>query len=265
MSDTIWQRYQPPRPIAKADQSGFVETDGARVYYEVHNKGAGNPVLFLHGGTGTIWDWGNQLPVVAETRTVVAIETRGHGRSPLTDAPLGFDHFTADVVRVLETLHCGPVAVVGWSDGGIIGLMLAARHSALVRGVFAYGANYSVKGTKSGAPETPMHREIAKRGQAFYSVLSARPGQFRGLQKRMGRMWAREPEISPQELAAIQAPVVIAQGEFDEIIRTEHAKEMASHIPGARFALLKDVSHFAVWQDVEQFNGEMTRFLEEVG
>src|SRR5437667_9922024 len=96
-------------------KSGRVEANGIQYYYEIH--GAGEPLLMLHGGLGSIEMFEPGLPVLAESRQVIAVDLHGHGRTPLGDRPIDLPDMADDMELLLETLGLGQGAVRGCSLG----------------------------------------------------------------------------------------------------------------------------------------------------
>jgi pimeloyl-ACP methyl ester carboxylesterase len=75
-------------------------------------------------------------------------------------------------------------------------------------------------------------------------------------------MWAKQPNFTPEQLKSIGVPVAVAVGEYDEAIKLEHTKEMASLIPGSTLIIMPNLSHFAMWQDPKAFNGAVLKYLD---
>src|SRR5512145_2217239 len=110
--------------LPDTNAQGFVENDGARIWYAAY--GSGSPVILLHGGLGHSGNWGYQVPALIEGgyRTIV-IDSRGHGRSTRDDQPYSYELMASDVLAVMDTLHIEKAAFVGWSDGACTALILA--------------------------------------------------------------------------------------------------------------------------------------------
>jgi pimeloyl-ACP methyl ester carboxylesterase len=176
-------------------------------------------------------------------------------------APLTYDLMAQDVLGLLDQLEISKVYVVGWSDGGIIGLDLAMTHPDRLAGLFAFGANADVSGVKEGAEKTPVFGAYLARTAQEYHALSPTPQQWDGFSAAVTQMWETLPAFTPAELASIKVPTTIADGEFDEAIKQTHDEYMAQAIPGARRVILPHVSHFAMLQDPRAFNAAVLRFL----
>ena len=260
-----WQTL-PPTPSLPAGTVGrHAEVGGARIWFaEWGPKSSGIPVLLLHGGFGNSNYYGHLIPVlVAHGYRVIAMDSRGHGRSTRSDAPLTYDLMAQDVLGLLDQLKISKVAVVGWSDGGIIGLDLAMTHPDRLAGLFAFGVNADVTGLQEGAGTTPVFGAYLTRTQEEYQGLSPTPRQWEPFSAAVTKMWETLPAYTRSDLASIKVPTTIADGEFDEGIKQTHDEYMAQAIPGARLVILRNVSHFAMLQDPRAFNAAVLRFLHE--
>lgn len=237
----------------------MVTINGTRLFFA--EIGAGDPVLFLHGGMGSSNHWGHQVAALAETHRVIVMDTRGHGRSPVTSKRFGFSLFAQDVEGVLDHLGLPSAAIVGWSDGGITGLQLAMTQPRRVSRLFAFGANVTPDGLIAGGAKTPTFATYASRCRAEYATLSPSPERWPDLMAGLSAIWRSEPNFSRRSLETIGVPTVIASAQHDEIIRQEHAARIATTIPGARLVPLKGVSHFAMLQDPAGFTAALRAFL----
>lgn len=255
----LWQTLPPtPLPVTGV-QSGHVAVNGISLHY-VH-AGNGPPVVLLHGGLANTDYWGNQIKALAPRHTVIAVDSRGHGRSTRDARPYGYDLMADDVVALLDTLHIQAADIVGWSDGAIIGLDLAIRHPARIRKVFAFAANTQTSGVQEGVENNPTFARFIERAGHEYTKLSATPKEYDAFVKQISHMWDSEPNWSDAQLKSIHAPVWVVDGDHDEAIKRAHTEYIAATIPGAALLILPNVSHFAFIQDPALFNAALLRFL----
>lgn len=250
-------------PLPVTQDQGYVEYDGARIWYATY--GSGSPVILLHGGLGHSGNWGYQVPALVENGyRAVLIDSRGHGRSTRDARPYSYDLMASDVVAVIDALRIEKAALVGWSDGACTALVLASKAPARVAGVFFFACNMDPSGTKEITEFTPILRRCFNRHIQDYLQLSATPDQFDEFSDAVSLMQKTQPKYSAHDLAEISVPVAIVQSEHDEFIKREHAEYLARSIPHAEFILLPGVSHFAPLQRPEQFNTTMLAFLGKV-
>jgi len=250
-------------PLPATGEGGHVDHDGARIWYVSY--GAGPAVLLLHGGLGHSGNWGHQVPTLLDAGyRVVLIDSRGHGRSTRDARPYRYESMASDVRAVMDAVHLERAAVVGWSDGSCVGLILAMQAPDRVAGVFFCGCNMDPSGTKEIDESNPILGRCFGRHARDYAELSATPDDFRPFVEAVSLMMKTEPNYSARDLAQVQVPVAIVQSEHDEFIKREHAEYLAQSIPGAELIILPGVSHFAPLQRPAQFNRVVRAFLDKV-
>jgi len=255
-----WEMLPPtPAPIPAA-RSGNANINGISIYYAVY--GQGPPVILLHGGLANADYWGNQIKALMPSRTVIVMDSRGHGRSTRDARPYGYDLMADDVVGLLDFLNVPKADVVGWSDGGILGLDLAIRHKDRVGRVFAFAANTVPSGVKDDVEKNPTFAAFIKRAGEEYRSHSSTPGEYDAFVEQISKMWASEPNWTDAQLQAITAPVLVVDGDHDEAIKREHTEYIAATVPHAGLLILPNASHFAFLQDPELFNFAILHFLD---
>ena len=249
-------------PLPAASQQGYVDHDGVRIWYSTY--GAGTPVVLLHGGLGHSGNWGYQVPaLIGAGHRAVVIDSRGHGRSTRDARAYSYELMASDVLAVMDVLQLGKAALVGWSDGACIALILGAQAPERVAGVLFFGCNMDPSGTKSFVA-TPVIERCFGRHATDYAQLSATPDQFDAFVGAVSEMMKTQPNYTANDLARIRVPVTVVQSEHDEFIKPEHAEYLARSIPGAELITMPGVSHFAPLQRPEQFNDVMAGFLAGV-
>lgn len=249
-------------PLPESNQSGHVEHDAARIWYAAY--GAGAPVILLHGGLGNSGNWGYQVPALVDAGyRVIAIDSRGHGRSTRDARPYSYELMASDVLAVMDALQIERAAMVGWSDGACVALILGASAPGRVAGVFYFGCNMDPSGTKEFVL-TPVIERCFSRHTKDYRQLSVTPDDFDAFVAAVSHMQKTQPDYSADDLARIGVPVVVAQSEHDEFIKPEHAEHIARSIPGAQLVALPGVSHFAPLQRPALFNRAVLDFLRRV-
>jgi pimeloyl-ACP methyl ester carboxylesterase len=257
-----WQELPLPPAMPAAADHGTVDVAGAQIYYAIYGKG--DPVILLHGGLGNGDHWSNQVPALAEHFQVIAIDSRGQGRSTRTRARVTYETMANDVVAVMDKLELAHAALVGWSDGGEIALKIAIEHPDRVSKLFVFGANYNSDGSKprSGRPSDTFTAYAAK-CRADYAKLSKTPKAFDDLVDWMLPVWRTPMGFTKDQLRSIKVPTLVADGDHDEVIVLDQIKEMAKLIPNAQLAVFHDASHFALWQDPDDFNKTLLDFLSK--
>jgi pimeloyl-ACP methyl ester carboxylesterase len=255
-----WEHLPPTPALPKAEHSGVADVNGIRLWYAVF--GHGDPVILVHGGLANSDYWGLQIPVLAQGYQVIVIDSRGHGRSTRTAAPIGYDVMASDVLALMDMLHIGKAALVGWSDGAIIGLDIAIHHPERLTRLFAFAANSDPSGVKD-VEKSPVFSTYIERAAHEYERLSPMPKEFKVFLENISHMWATEPHFTEAQLRGIQVPTWIVDADHDEAIKRENTDYIASLIPGAGELILPGVSHFAFLQDPALFNEVLLHFLSQ--
>jgi len=251
----------PPTPsLPPAVQSGYAPVNGIRMYYEVF--GHGQAVILLHGGLANANYWGNQVPALSRYYRVIVADSRGHGRSTRTAQPYSYGLMASDVIGLMDYLKIRRAAIVGWSDGAIIGLDLAMHHPERVDRLFAFAANYNPSGVREDLDKSPTFNAFIARCGREYAQQSSTPGQYKQFLAAITRMWATQPNYTAAQLRSIKVMTEIADGDHDEAIKRSQTEEMAALIPNAGLLIEPHVSHFAMLQDPAQFNEDVLHFLQ---
>jgi len=254
-----WMTLPPTPSLPAPAQSGKVDVNGAAIWYAVF--GSGQPVVLLHGGLANANYWGHQVPVLAQKYQVIAIDSRGHGRSTRSAVPYGYALMASDVLGVLDRLGVQKTAIVGWSDGAIIGLSLAMNHPDRVARLFAFAANSEPSAVKD-VDKSPVFQQFIARAEKEYEALSATPRDYKKFVEEIGNMWSTQPNWTEADLEKITVPTWIVDADHDEAIERSNAELMADTIPRAGLLLQPEVSHFSMLQAPEQFTADVLRFLE---
>jgi pimeloyl-ACP methyl ester carboxylesterase len=256
-----WQELPDPAPLPKADKSGTAPVNGIDMYYAVY--GSGPPVLLIHGGLGYADVWGAQVADLSKDHTVIVAESRGHGRSTRNTEPYSYDLMSSDYLALLDYLKIDKTAIVGWSDGGIIGLDIAIHHPERLTRLFAQAANSKIDGVIPTVMENKTFASYIEKAGEVYKKISPTPTEYDAFVTQISNMWASQPNWSDDDLKKITTPTAIVLGDHDEAISREHTDYLAKTIPGAELIILKDASHFAMLQDPEGYNKAVRDFIDK--
>jgi pimeloyl-ACP methyl ester carboxylesterase len=256
-----WLTLPPTPHLPKAGQSGYAPVDGIKLWYAVFGHGA--PVILLHGGLANADYWGRQVAALEHRYRVIVMDSRGHGRSTRDAQRFGYDLMASDVLGLMDFLKIKRAAVVGWSDGAIIGLDLAIHHPERLTKLFAFAANSDPSGVKD-VEQSPVFREFIARAEKEYEAHSPTPGQYKSFLAQITKMWETQPHFTAEELRGIKVPTWIVDADHDEAIKRENTLFMADHIPDSGLLIEPQVSHFAFLQDPAQFNADLLHFLAHV-
>lgn len=254
-----WMTLPPTPTLPLATSSGHAPVNGILIWYATF--GSGPPVLLLHGGLANADYWGHQVPTLARSHRVIVMDSRGHGRSTRDNRPYGYTLMASDVIGLMDFLGVPQAAVVGWSDGAIIGLSLAMSHPARISRLFAFAANSDPSGVKD-VDKSPVFGAFIARAEKEYEALSATPKEYKRFVAEISTMWATQPNWTAADLAGIKVRTWIVDADHDEAIKRENTEFMAREIPNAGLLLQPEVSHFSMLQAPGQFSDDVARFLE---
>jgi pimeloyl-ACP methyl ester carboxylesterase len=253
-----WLTLPPTPSLPAVEKGGYASINGIKIWYAVFGSGA--PVILLHGGLANANYWGELVPALASRYRVVVMDSRGHGRSSRDAQPYGYDLMASDVLALMDFLGIDKAALVGWSDGAIIGLDIAIHHPERLSKLFAFAANSDPSGVKD-VNQSPVFTAFIARAKKEYESLSPTPTEYDGFLTQITKMWETQPNWTASDLAGIKVPTWIVDADHDEAIKRENTLFMADHIPGSGLLIEPQVSHFAFLQDPAQFNTDVLHFL----
>ncbi|MFI0847273.1 alpha/beta fold hydrolase [Mesorhizobium sp. IMUNJ 23232] len=260
LAEERWQTLPEPAPMPKPAESGYADVNGIQMFYQVF--GSGEPVLLIHGGLGHGDIWSAQIVDLARDHKVIVPDSRGHGRSTRNAEPFGYDLMMSDYLALLDHLKVDKTALVGWSDGGIIGIDIAINHPERLTKLFAHAANVTTDGISPCVDQNRTFAAYIVRSGDDYRRLSKTPDEYEAFVEQMGHMWATQPSWTRQQLARIKVPTTSVIGDHDEAIVRGHSEDIASMIPGAKLVILENASHFAMLQDPEGYNKAVRDFID---
>lgn len=199
------------------------------------------PLLLIHGGGSTIeTNWALLLPRVAPTRSVLAVELQGHGRTISGDRPASFEGSANDVAAVLSELKLGPVDVLGFSNGGQVALQLAARYPAAVRRLIVASAPVRRSGMIDGFWDGLAAGTFADLPAPYREAdlaVSRDPEHARRMFELDRELMLGFEDFSDDLLASVAAPTLVVGADRD-VVRPEHFVELASLLPDARLLIV---------------------------
>ncbi len=241
----------------------YAEVHGLRMYYEVH--GEGRPVVLLHGGMTTIqFSFAAQIPVLARTHRVIAIEQMGHGHTgDVSGRAMSYEGMTEDTAAFLAQQGIRNADLIGFSDGGQIALRLACTHPELVRRVIASGVGLGP--TTAERQKAMQNLSIDRLPKAFreeYARVSPDGAEhWPVFFEKVRTMWSKPWGISLDELATIKAPTLLVFGDHD-FTGLEEAAQIFHKIPGAQICILPGTGHGTFLERPEWLNPILLDFLD---
>jgi len=233
----------------------FYNIRGFKMYVETY--GAGKPLLIIHGNGGSISNFVNQIPYFAKKYKVIIADSRAQGRSADVSDSLSYEMMADDYAALLDEMKIDSAYVIGWSDGGINGLLLAMRHPQKV-------AKLAITGANLWPDTTAVVNEVEQLVMPDYLSLknkTNKTAQEKGAWKLM-RLIVEEPHISVSDLQKITVPTLVVGGDHD-VIKPEHTLLIAQSIPQSYLWILPNSGHSTPVVYKEEFNKTVADFFSK--
>jgi pimeloyl-ACP methyl ester carboxylesterase len=242
----------PPHYGNDAKLGRKITLKDSELYYEIY--GEGQPLLLLHGNSQSIAAFTYQIADLAKKFKVIAVDTRGQGHS--TDhstMPLTYDLFADDMRQLLDSLHIPKANILGWSDGGNIGLIMAVKYPQYVNKLATMGANLFP--TTDAVSQTTFDQV-----NAAISQLKLRDNDRAKKQLRLMNLLVTEPHLTFDQVKTIKCPVLVMAGEKDVILES-HTRAIAAAIPKSKLLIFKGATHYAPVEIAKEFNASVISYL----
>ncbi len=232
----------------------YISTRGFKMYYEIY--GTGKPLLIIHGNGGSIKDFSKQIPYFSKEYKVILADSRAHGKSTDTGDSLNYEMMADDLNGLLNNLHLDSCYVIGWSDGGINGLLLAIRHPEKVKKLAVTGANLWPDST---AVEPSLFRWLAGAVDSLSKVKQTT--EIKNQYKLMAMM-TKEPNITLEQLHTIKCPTLVIGGDHDALL-PKHTLLIADAIPQSYLWIIPNSGHSTPINYSKQFNETINDFFKK--
>ncbi|KAF3014752.1 hypothetical protein E8E14_009865 [Neopestalotiopsis sp. 37M] len=262
----IWETL-PPTPSLPGNPAGsHTQINGVQIWHAEFGTPSAEkvPVLMLHGGFGNSDYFGDVIEILMKNHYVVAMDTRGHGRSTMDSVPFSYELYASDASSLLESLGISKAAWVGWSDMamGTYAALMDAQNSTLIDRAFAFGGGHQVDSTNATFTSTAIYTEFVTRAQQEYQTLQPN-GNLTAFANAVATLEGTQPNWIQSNFAKITlgAKVTVADGQYEEAIVLSEPALLNSWIEGSVRATLTNVSHFAPLQDPVQFAAKVEAFL----
>ncbi|MEW1683312.1 alpha/beta hydrolase [Streptomyces sp. T12] len=234
----------------------YADLPGVRTWYET--EGSGDPLVLLHGGFCTNDTWGAQRTDLAAAHRLYLPERRAHGHTPDVEGPLTYSDMAHDTVAFLEAVVGGPAHLVGWSDGGVVALLVALARPDLVRRTVVIGANFRPAPESFVVPEmldamTPDGVELAFFRELYEAVSPDGPAHWPAVAARVIDMWRTQPALDPEDLAGVRSATLVVSGD-DDLVTLEHTAALYRALPDARLAVVPGASHLVPLEKPAEVN-----------
>ena len=247
LASVINHKTKAQKTIFGRNKSGkFIDVDSAKIYYEEYGKG--EPLILLHGNGGSISDFYQQIPYLSKYFRVIAIDTRGQGRSTdLSKLPYSYQQFATDLFQLTKVLKLAKINILGWSDGGNTGLIFNYTYPQMVGRLAIIGANLNPNGVKE---------------QIIEGFKKQVEDNTSNADLRLIKLMLSQPNITPSELAIISNRVLVIAGSED-VIKQDHTISIGKLIKGATVTFIPNATHYVPFEQPDQLNKIVLEFMKK--
>jgi len=232
----------------------YAKIRGINMYYETYGKG--EPLLIIHGNGGSINNFLYQVPYFSKNYKVILADSRAQGKSVDAGDSLSYEMMADDLNALLDNLHLDSCYVIGWSDGGINGLLLAIRHPDKVKKLAVTGANLW--------PDTTAVDPFVYNWAMHYNDTLTKMEQTPQIKnaRKLAHLLSYEPHISLEQLHTIQCPTLVIGGDHD-VLLPRHTLLIAESIPKSYLWILPNSGHSTPIYYKDQFNATVAEFFKK--
>jgi pimeloyl-ACP methyl ester carboxylesterase len=239
----------------------YANVNDIKVYYEIY--GAGEPLLLLHGNSGSIENFLYQIPDLSKKYKVIAVDSRAQGRSTDSDKEITYALMASDMSELIDKLNLGSVYVVGWSDGGNVGLELAFAHPQKVKKLVTFGANYTHENWMAPPDSVVMDANdprILKTTPLLKKYKEGKDKLSPVVSKKLSDLTEKYPNLTVEQLKQIKVPVLVVVGDRD-LINLDQTISLFTSLPHSQLFIVPGASHVVPLEQPELINSEVSKFL----
>ena len=242
---------------------GYVKVNDINLYYEKY--GTGKPLLLLHGGSSSLESFMCQAAFFAKKYRVIAVDTRGHGRSSDSNEDFTYNLFASDILDFLKKMNITSTTILGWSDGGITALEIMLKSPKLIDKLIVTGINLNSDGLNKDffeiVKKSSSKNWIEPIAVEVYKKISPTPNNVENFISKVKKLWLSDFDIPLERLNKIKTPVCIIAGRNEECIKIEHLKQIANNIKNSELHLINNSGHSCLLEKGKRFNKICERFL----
>ena len=228
----------------------YVDVNGVSLYYEVY--GEGEPLLMIHGNGNSMGGFIGNVPELAKYYKVILVDCRGRGASTYNkNVELTFDLQIEDLKQFLDKLNIQKTNIIGWSDGGILGLLMAIKYPERVNKLVSMAANIFPDGCVDLDDMKKIRDDLIKDNKDHKNDLNI----------DLYNLDIKYPNLEYKDLTVIKSKTLIMAGDHDEI-KNEHTVKIFEAIPQAQLAIVPNSTHYLPAQNPKLFNQIILEFLK---
>ena len=251
-----------PSDLRKNDVMGdYIEIDGHQTWVETFGSAtADETVVLLHGGISNSDDLRATAAVFEDRYRLIAFDRRGHGRTADTDRPFSYVEMASETIGVLEHVVGGSAALVGWSDGGIVALLVALRRPDLVRRMVLIGVDFHFTGVRPFGQDPAMEATFEAMKAMYVERSPDGADHFPVMLAKATELMASEPQLTTDDIATVSTPTLVLVGD-DDLIELAHTVALYEALPAGRLAVIPAASHMVPVEQPEVVGRLIADFL----
>ena len=249
-------------PYGNTPEAGhYVKAGDAKIYYEVYGKG--QPIVVLHGGIfGSTYEMFQFIDSLKQDYQVIAVSTRGHGKSELGTEPITYEQKAGDVMAVINAVIKDSVVVLGFSDGGYTGFKLASIYPERVKKLIAIGASELYPGVRNFAYDAGKAIALDSTYWKQQLSLMPEPQRLQEMFTRLGNMYNRLT-VGKELLGSIKSPVLLMAGDHDQSNPVQRVVNAAQMIPNSQLSIIPKATHAVFLENFPAVWTSMLPFLKQ--
>ncbi len=236
----------------------FVNIDDIKMYYEIYGKG--KPLILIHGNGSSISGMKNQIEFFRKDYRVIVADSRGHGKTSIGKGKLTYVKMATDYANLLNKLQIDSAYVLGWSDGGIIGLLITINNPKYVSKLAIMGANLQPDSTAVYPWAVKMVKQKTEIANKMIETKDTTANWV--LASKLLGLLREQPNITLADLHKISAKVLVLAGDKD-VIREEHTVLIYQNIRDAQLCIFPAETHLTPVTNPELFNQTVYKFFSK--
>jgi len=236
----------------------YADLGGVRTWYD--ERGEGEPLLLLHGGSADARFFDRNVDALADRFHVFLPERRGHGHTPDVDGPITYELMAQDTIAFLEAVVGGPADLVGHSDGAVVAMLVALRRPDLAHQLVLISGGFHHDGLMPGMDQLDVDEVVKFAGPAYGEVSPDGAEHFPVVVEKIARMAAEAPALPQSELRGVTSRTLVMFGD-DDLMTLEHVIAMYEGIPNSELAVVPGTSHFLLQEKPALCNTIIVDFL----
>jgi pimeloyl-ACP methyl ester carboxylesterase len=265
--ENLRRAFQPANVINKIPYGAnlpagkYAQTKDAKIYYEVY--GEGQPIVLLHGGLfGSTIEFADLIDKLKSNFQVIAISTRGHGKSEIGTEPLTLEQRANDAMAVINAVTNDSVIIIGFSDGGYSAYKIGAMYPERVKKMIVIGAGELRPGVRDFTLSSTQAIEMDKPYWEQQLKIMPEPSRLEEVFVQVANCYSKAT-VSKDLLSTIKCPVLVMAGDKDGGNPVERVVSAARYIPHHQICIIPNAGHgchndnfAATWESISPFLGK---------